>query len=56
MSGYAAEEQVREEVSRGHIRFLQKPFTASTLAEELRGLLGSGPGALATQDRRRLAV
>ena len=39
MSGYAENVAVRGELSRGAVRFLQKPFSMTTLAVELRSAL-----------------
>ncbi len=44
MSGYAEDESVRRGVRQGSIRFLQKPFDASTLARELRAVLSRRRG------------
>ncbi|MFZ5787495.1 MAG: PAS domain S-box protein [Acidobacteriota bacterium] len=44
MSGYAEDESVRRSVRDGGIRFLQKPFDASTLASELRAALNRRQG------------
>jgi nitrogen-specific signal transduction histidine kinase/ActR/RegA family two-component response regulator len=41
MSGYAQDEAVRRGVTLGSIRFLQKPFDMSTLAQALRAALAS---------------
>ncbi len=41
MSGYAQDDDVRRTVSRGELRFLQKPFDMATLARELRAALES---------------
>ncbi len=40
MSGYAESEAVRQLVSSGPLRFLQKPFGMATLAREIQGALG----------------
>ena len=40
MSGYTEDEAVRDRISAGVIRFLQKPFDMGTLAEEVRFVLG----------------
>ena len=41
MSGYTADEAVRQSVGTGVLRFLQKPFDMDTLARELRAALES---------------
>jgi len=45
MSGYAADERVRETLSGGTGRFLEKPFDMATLARELRAALGEAERA-----------
>jgi two-component system cell cycle sensor histidine kinase/response regulator CckA len=39
MSGYSEDEALRERISAGLVRFLQKPFDTTTLAREIRGAL-----------------
>ena len=41
MSGYAQDEVVGREAARGSLYFLQKPFTAKTLAKAVRSFLGN---------------
>ncbi|MFI5142584.1 MAG: PAS domain S-box protein [Thermoanaerobaculales bacterium] len=43
MSGYTDDETIREGVSRGTMRFLQKPFDMGTLAREVRAALDESP-------------
>ncbi len=43
MSGYTADEAVRQNVSSGAVRFLQKPFDMETLARELSAALEANP-------------
>ena len=43
MSGYTEDQVVRDGVSRGKLRFLQKPFTMSVLAREVRAALDGNP-------------
>ncbi|NJN64944.1 MAG: response regulator, partial [Acidobacteria bacterium] len=43
MSGYAEDESIREDVSRGSLRFLHKPFSMSDLARELKTLADLEP-------------
>ncbi len=47
MSGYAEDEAVRQRISEGRVRFLQKPFDMSTLAREIHEAIegGATPGA-----------
>ena len=39
MSGYTADEAVRQRIVEGHVRFLQKPFDMVTLTREVRAAL-----------------
>ncbi len=56
MSGYAQDDTVGREIARGNLYFLQKPFTAKTLAKAVRTVLGSRSSALPADDRRRPSV
>jgi two-component system, cell cycle sensor histidine kinase and response regulator CckA len=50
MSGYTKDEALRQGISAGPARFLQKPFGMTTLAHELRGALDEAPAASARGD------
>jgi PAS domain S-box-containing protein len=41
MSGYTADESLRQSVHAGNVHFLQKPFTMEELAQELRDVLAN---------------
>jgi CheY-like chemotaxis protein len=43
MSGYAEDEAVRQKISQGRLRFLQKPFDMATLAREVHDTLAGAP-------------
>jgi two-component system cell cycle sensor histidine kinase/response regulator CckA len=43
MSGYSEDEALRQLISAGLVRFLQKPFDTTTLAREIRGALDQIP-------------
>jgi len=43
MSGYAPSETIRCDIAAGDVRFLQKPFDITTLAQELRAVLAGVP-------------
>ena len=44
MSGYTEDDLVRETVSAGQVRFLQKPFDIDSLARELEAVMNEPPG------------
>jgi two-component system cell cycle sensor histidine kinase/response regulator CckA len=45
MSGYTEDEAVRDKITAGVVRFLQKPFDMDTLARELRAALDDAPSS-----------
>ena len=52
MSGYADQPLLREQIERGAVQFLPKPFAPNELSEHVRQALDTGPAAAPRADEQ----